>query len=146
LESASVTNLQPLLLLHQLATLDANYNQLTDISALAGLTNLHWLNLSYNYLTNIDALTNLSQLAKVYLQINLIDTNTGTAGMKVITGLLNTGVSVEYNPQHQPPDMDVVDPWTVPVNEISSIPFSVVNDLTPGSQLRLSARSSKPGW
>ncbi|HTL57712.1 MAG TPA: leucine-rich repeat domain-containing protein [Candidatus Limnocylindrales bacterium] len=145
LESASVTNLAPLLALQQLATLDVNNNRLADISALAGLTNLHWVNLSYNHLTNIDALTNLTQLAKVYLQINLIDTNAASAGMKGLTALSNNGVSVEYNPQHQPPRMTLVNPWTVPVNEISSLPISVVDDLIPGNELRLSARSSNTG-
>src|SRR5262249_46600081 len=51
----------------------------------------------------------------------------------------------EYNPQHQPPRLGVVAPWTVPVNEISSVPFSVVDDLIPGNQLQLSARSSNTG-
>ena len=145
LESASATNLAPLLALQRLETLDVNNNRLADISILAGLTNLHWVNLGYNHLTNIDTLTNLTQLAKVYLQINSIDTNTESAGMKAITALSSSGVSVEYYPQHQPPGISGVNSWTVPANEISSIPFSAVDDLAPGSELRLSTRSSNTG-
>ena len=145
LEGTAISNLNRLPLLPRLAMLDANYNRLGDLDALAGFTNLQWLNVSYNCLTNIDALTNLSHLTTAYLQINLLDTNGGSANMNVIQALLTNHASVHYTPQQGPPVISLPEDWLVPANETSSLWFSVSDDLTPGEHLVVSVRSSNTG-
>ena len=125
--------------------LDANYNRLGDLDALAGFTNPQWLNVSYNCLTNIDALTNLSHLTKVYVQINLLDTNSGSANMNVIQALQTNHASVEYQPQEGPPVISLPGDWLVSANETSSLWFYVSDDLTSGEHLVVSVRSSNTG-
>jgi hypothetical protein len=75
----------------------------------------------------------------------MLDTNSASANMNVIQVLLNNYARVYYAPQHGPPVVSLPGDWLVPANEISSMSFSVSDDLTPGNYLVLSVRSSNPG-
>ena len=65
-----LTDVSALAGLTKLEGLNLSDNQLTDVSSLAGLTQLKTLLLAYNKLTDVSALTGLKQLEMLYLNEN----------------------------------------------------------------------------
>ncbi len=73
-------------------------NQISDISALAGLTNLKWLGLRYNIIRDISVLEGLTSLKSLDLEHNDLDLSPGSDSMKTIQMLIDRGVDVGYLP------------------------------------------------
>lgn len=72
LQSADLTNLRPLALLHNLEKLDLWNNEIKDLSALSGLTKLRELNLGHNAIDDVSPLRSLVKLERLYLFENKI--------------------------------------------------------------------------
>jgi Leucine-rich repeat (LRR) protein len=117
---------------------------LRDLGPLTGLANLNSLYLTRNLLTNIDALTNFSELVRVDLTENLLDTNATSSAMALVTGLRLRGVDVTYNPQNQPPGAAVLSRWFIPANSTADLLFFVSDDLSPDTELSVTASASVP--
>ena len=69
----AIRNLSGLEYCSSLIRLDLSYNQISDISPLAGLSRLTWLNLSGNQISDISPLAGLTGLVELDLGYNQIE-------------------------------------------------------------------------
>ena len=73
--------------LTKLTRLDLRYNQISDIAVLSGLTNLEWLDLVGNQISDITALSGLTNLTWLHLSNNQISDITALAVLTKLTRL-----------------------------------------------------------
>jgi len=87
-----------------LRELDLEDNQVSDLGPLANLTNLQDLDLEDNQVSNISPLVANSEFGSddsVELQYNYLDLTPGSPAMSDIEALESRGVEVSYRPQRQ---------------------------------------------
>ncbi len=96
INSNTISDLTPLMVLTQLTVLDLNDNAISDISALSGLTNLVVLRLGANVITDISTLSGLTNL----VVLRLWDNNISDISPLVANRGLGTGedINVSENP------------------------------------------------
>ncbi len=139
--SCSLTNMGFVGSLTRLHTLDLHANLIADLPPMSGLAFLGYLNLAQNRLTNISALQDLPAPQTVLLEYNLLDLSAGSPALTVISKLQADGVYVSYQPQNQPPVIEIPATWAVAMDRTSSVQFYVSDDVTPYSQLVVTVTS-----
>ena len=139
--SCSLTNMDFVGSLTRLYSLDLGANRIADLPLLSGLGHLEYLNLDQNRLTNIASLQYLPALHTVSVVQNFLDVSASSPALTVISNLRERGVSVNYLPQNQPPTFLIPTNWVVPMNRTSSMSLYVYDDVTPASQLVVTAAS-----
>jgi len=140
----TISNLVSLTNLTQLTSLTLFNNIIADLSPLAGLTNLHSLYLRQNRLKDIEGLLNLPALSYVDVRLNLLEVTAGSPTMTIIASLQARGVTVDFLPQREPPNIAVSTHWYIPANTTSSLPFGVSDNAAYGSHIGVTASSSNP--
>ena len=139
--SCSLTNMDFVGSLTRLQALDLHANRIADLPPMSGLAYLEYLNLAQNRLTNISGLQDLPAPQTVLLEQNLLDLSAGSPALTVISNLWARGVFVSYQPQNQPPVIEIPATWAVPMDRTSSLQFYVSDDVTPYSQLAVTVVS-----
>ena len=79
--SRNIISIEGAQYLTNLQGLDFSYNQISDLSPLAGLTNLQVLCLSYNQISDLSPLAGLTNLQELYLDYNQISYLSPLAGL-----------------------------------------------------------------
>jgi len=98
-KSAGISSLEGAQYLTGLRALTLSYNQISDVSPLAGLTNLTFLDLGWNKINNVSSLAGLTNLTYLYLDSNQISNVSPLAGLTNLTGLsLNSNQITNVSP------------------------------------------------
>ncbi len=92
-----IDDLSPLAGLIHLQDVYLSHNQITDITPLTGLDLLNWLFLSYNQIHNVEALSGMNQLLSLYLMHNPLDTLSYCRWIPVIEAM-NPELSLYLDP------------------------------------------------
>jgi Leucine-rich repeat (LRR) protein len=138
----SLTNLSFLGNLPWLQTLTLRNDGVTDLDPILDLSSLRCLYLDRNRISDLTGLDGLPALSSVSLVQNLLDLSTNSPAMTVISNLTARGVWVSYDPQNQPPTIQVPDNWTVAMNRSGSFNFDVSDDVTYGSNIVVTVASA----
>jgi Leucine-rich repeat (LRR) protein len=115
---------------------------ISDLAPILELTNLAILYLNENRITDISGLEGLPALQSLSLLWNLLDLTTGSPALTVISNLQARGVSVSYEPQNQPPTLQVPASWTVQMDRTATLQLYVFDDITLDSNLVVTATSA----
>ena len=151
LDGYAISNLSFLSNLTRLEALSLRNSRVTELSGLAGLTNLAACYTERSRLTNPAALLNLPRLRFAGLTGNGLDLSPGSAALTTINELQGWGAAtpgrgaqVASLPQNQSPVLSLATNWIIPMNESSTIGFSLWDDATAVSQLVLTTNSANP--
>jgi Leucine-rich repeat (LRR) protein len=109
-----VTNLPFTAEVPQLRSLTVSYCGVADITPITNLTHLGSFHGWYDRISNIDCLLGMTNLFQVDVFGNLLNTNTGSAPMNVISNLQGKGVLVNYLPQKSRPTWPIRTNWNIP--------------------------------
>lgn len=139
-----LTNTSVLGLLTNLQMLSVGYDHISDFGFLVNMTNLTDLYIFGNLATNIDMLLTLTNLRVVDLRFNLLDLSSGSPSADLIQGL-QTRCTVYFQPQWQPPQIQLQPQWFIPANQPSYLTFWAVDSSTEVDRLSVCASSSNPG-
>ncbi len=105
--------------LTQLRDLFVPYNRIQNLEPVSALTNLEGLMADFNRITAVEPLSNFAG-RYVSLTGNLLDVSPTSPTMEIINGLTNRGIGVSFEPQHQPPTIELLQTnWTVAMNQPS---------------------------
>ncbi len=89
----SIVSIEGAQYLTNLQLLDLRYNQIIDLSPLAGLINLHELDINHNQISDLSPLAGLTNMRYLYLHWNQI------SGLSPLVGLTNLKLLWLYNNQ-----------------------------------------------
>jgi len=135
LNDCELENLQFVVNLRALWSLEVRGNFITDLSPLPACSEMEYLDLYQNHLTEIGPLLELPSLNQVNVADNHLDTNAAAPAWNVITNLEARPVFVEYAPQRLPAATPVI--LTQPVN-VAAYPGDYIS-------FSIVATSSAPG-
>src|SRR5262249_37479822 len=112
--------------LTSLVLLDLSTNRISNAAPLAGLTNPHAVYFEQNRLTSVTPVKNLLELGHADVRLNLIDADADS--------WIQTNNWVLWDPQREPPFVDVRTNWVVPIGTNSSTLAFQIFDTGPMDQ------------